>query len=60
MILYQAELKLPMSETSEEKMKKVQELIEALGLDVCKDTQIGDALNRGISGGQAKRTNMYC
>ena len=58
MILYQAELKCSSSEPTHSKAKRVEELIDALGLEACRDIKIGNSLSRGISGGQAKRTNI--
>ena len=33
----------------------VQAMIDVLGLDICADTIIGNAMRRGVSGGQKKR-----
>ena len=30
-------------------------MVQILGLDICKDTIVGDDMQRGISGGQKKR-----
>ncbi|GAX73408.1 hypothetical protein CEUSTIGMA_g860.t1 [Chlamydomonas eustigma] len=58
MLMYTAELKRPLSETPESKKADVDALIGALALDVCRNTLIGSYEKRGISGGQAKRTNI--
>ncbi|KAK9808412.1 hypothetical protein WJX73_002001 [Symbiochloris irregularis] len=58
MLLYTAELKRDSQEPLAEKAARVDELLECLALVGCKDTYIGDALARGVSGGQAKRTNV--
>ena len=58
MLMYTAELKLPSSVSKESKRARVEQLIDALGLEVCRQTRIGSALVRGISGGQAKRVNI--
>ncbi|EIE26352.1 hypothetical protein COCSUDRAFT_39467 [Coccomyxa subellipsoidea C-169] len=58
MLLYTAELKLDMRMKFLDKCKKVQKVIDQLALNTCRDTRIGSALTRGISGGQAKRTNI--
>jgi len=58
MLLYTAELKRPMSETLESKKAAVEELLHDLALTQCRDVKIGDPLTKGISGGQAKRTNI--
>lgn len=36
-------------------MNKVEELINELGLDSCRDTRVGDTMTKGISGGERKR-----
>jgi ABC-type multidrug transport system ATPase subunit len=38
--------------------EKVRELINMLGLKGCKDTRVGNDLERGISGGERKRTSI--
>ncbi|KAK9845354.1 hypothetical protein WJX81_004187 [Elliptochloris bilobata] len=58
MLLYTAELKCALSEPLAGKRQRVAALLERLALQTCADTTIGDALSRGISGGQAKRTNI--
>ncbi|KAL9139198.1 ABC transporter [Amphidinium carterae] len=58
MLLYQAELKCSTTEPHSSKVARVDQLLNELGLVKCKDVLIGDALHPGISGGQAKRTNI--
>jgi energy-coupling factor transporter ATP-binding protein EcfA2 len=43
-----------------EKTHKVNEVIETLDLKSCQHTIIGSPLNRGLSGGEKKRTNIAC
>ena len=50
MLLYTAELKLDMRMKFLDKCKKVQKVIDQLALNTCRDTRIGSALTRGISG----------
>lgn len=33
-------------------------MLKVLGLKECENSKIGDALNKGISGGQRKRTSI--
>jgi len=54
--MYTAELKLPGS--LEEKEAKVESVIKELSLTSCRDTVIGSNLERGVSGGEAKRVNI--
>jgi len=56
--MYTAALKRPLSESKEDKREAAESLIKKLALESCRNTQIGTALRRGISGGQAKRTNI--
>lgn len=58
MLTYTAELKRPMREALADKRAAVEEAIALLRLKGCADTLIGDPLHKGISGGQAKRTNI--
>jgi ABC-type multidrug transport system ATPase subunit len=58
MLHYQAELKLPRKMGSAEKRQRCDEVIALLDLEKCRGTVIGNALNRGVSGGQAKRVNI--
>mmetsp|Transcript_34646 Transcript_34646/g.48022 ORF Transcript_34646/g.48022 Transcript_34646/m.48022 type:complete len:603 (+) Transcript_34646:280-2088(+) len=58
MLLYTAELKRPQVETLASKTSIVDHILKELGLTNAADTKIGDAMMRGISGGQAKRVNI--
>jgi hypothetical protein len=58
MLLYTAEMKRPVAEPLESKKAAVDDLLDRLALTACRDVKIGDPMNKGISGGQAKRTNI--
>jgi len=58
MLMYTAEMKLPLSMKRDEKRQRVDEVIAKLCLEKCRHTIIGNVLRRGISGGQAKRVNV--
>eukprot|EP00879_Flechtneria_rotunda_P005742 GHRR01006043.1.p1 GENE.GHRR01006043.1~~GHRR01006043.1.p1 ORF type:complete len:547 (+),score=129.21 GHRR01006043.1:934-2574(+) len=58
MLLYTAELKRPMSEPLSQKKAAVEDLLDKLALTSCRSVKIGNPLEKGISGGQAKRTNI--
>jgi ABC-type multidrug transport system ATPase subunit len=58
MLMYTAELKRPLSESRVDKRRAVEELLDKLALSDCRRVRIGDPLVKGISGGQAKRTNI--
>lgn len=57
-LMYTAEMKLPMEMPIAEKQERVNKLIEDLDLVKCRDTLIGNAQRKGVSGGQAKRVNI--
>jgi len=44
--------------SQKEKNKRVNEIIKDLGLERCQNTTIGNALIKGISGGERKRTSI--
>jgi len=58
MLMYTAELRLPTTLSAADKLARVEETIVKLDLGSCENTVIGNALQRGISGGQAKRVNL--
>lgn len=58
MLHYTCELKSPPDEAKETKRTRVASAIEALVLKSCANTPAGSALQRGISGGEAKRANI--
>ena len=53
---FAARLKLPGSE--EDKMVRVNYLIQTLKLSKCQNTRIGGPLVKGVSGGERKRTSI--
>tara|TARA_B100000674_G_scaffold225091_1_gene184925 strand:+ start:3058 stop:4971 length:1914 start_codon:yes stop_codon:yes gene_type:complete len=55
---YWAELRARTEEERRAVLARVPTIIEELDLSECGDVVVGDALNRGISGGQCKRTNV--
>eukprot|EP00040_Diaphanoeca_grandis_P017084 m.88643 g.88643 ORF g.88643 m.88643 type:complete len:679 (-) comp26219_c3_seq1:113-2149(-) len=57
-LMYTALLRLPGKMPRAQKVLRVQEVINQLGLSDCQDTRIGDAQRRGISGGERKRTSI--
>jgi ABC-type multidrug transport system ATPase subunit/ABC-type multidrug transport system permease subunit len=55
-LTYTAELRL--NTTQEDRRRRVESLMEMLGINRCADVMIGDALHKGISGGQRKRVSV--
>jgi len=57
-LYYSGRLRLPPSTTRAEIMAEVDRVLEELDIIHIRNQRIGDALNRGISGGQRKRVNL--
>ncbi len=55
---FSANLRCPRGTTQEEIGKMVNDLIDLLGLRDCAEVMIGNAMIKGISGGQKKRTSV--
>ena len=60
-LTFNAELRLPASLGPRQKAHKVNEVISQLGLIEIRHSMIGDETERGISGGQRKRSAcLWC
>ena len=57
-IRHSALMRLPATMPLEEKLTRVQDVIETLDIGHIRDSVIGDEKIRGISGGQIKRVNI--
>lgn len=57
-VTFSAMLRLPKSMPIEAKLARVDEVLDMLGLQKCADTIIGNAFNKGISGGEKRRVSM--
>ena len=51
-----ANLRLPQTMSLRQRMRRVERVIEQLHLTHCADTRMGTELERGVSGGERKRT----
>ncbi|KAL6760323.1 P-loop containing nucleoside triphosphate hydrolase protein [Haematococcus lacustris] len=58
MLMYTAEMKRNRLEPLSSKQAAVDRLLGKLALEGCRDVLIGSQMTKGISGGQAKRTNI--
>ena len=56
--MYAAWTKLPEGTSIADRQKRVEQLLEMMGLKHIRDSRIGDALSKGISGGQLKRLSI--
>jgi ABC-type multidrug transport system ATPase subunit len=56
--LFEFACKIRLGFTGEKMNQRVQEVIDRLGLNSCKETIIGGWMRRGISGGERKRTSI--
>jgi ATP-binding cassette subfamily G (WHITE) protein 2 len=57
-LIFSANLRLSKTISSKDKSIIVDEVINQLGLQKCSDTKIGTEFQRGVSGGERKRTNI--
>ncbi|RDX85671.1 ABC transporter G family member 9, partial [Mucuna pruriens] len=57
-LVFTALLRLPNSVTKEEKVEQAMAVIEQLGLTKCKDSIVGNAFLRGVSGGERRRVSI--
>ncbi|KAL3841325.1 hypothetical protein ACJMK2_019487 [Sinanodonta woodiana] len=59
-LTFVAMIRLPDYVFKEEKMKRLQEIVDTLDLNKCLDTNIGDMWMPGLSGGEKKRASIAC
>ena len=57
-IRYAAWTRMPEGTTTESREKRVEQLLEMMSLTSVKDSIVGDAMRKGISGGQKKRLSI--
>ncbi|KAI3631410.1 hypothetical protein MIR68_010900 [Amoeboaphelidium protococcarum] len=57
-LTFAAMLRMPSAMSTENKRRRVEELIQMLGLKECADTFVGNEFIKGISGGQARRLSI--
>jgi ATP-binding cassette subfamily G (WHITE) protein 2 len=55
-IVFSANLRLPPSVTQDDRLDRVEGIIKQLGLSECANTRMGTESQRGVSGGERKRT----
>lgn len=52
---YAADLRLPKGYSKDQRLERVEEVLELMGIGYCRGTIIGDTRRKGISGGERKR-----
>lgn len=57
-LTFSANVRLPPNVSTEAKKSIVDEVIKQLDLQKCADSKLGNELQRGVSGGERKRTNI--
>nr|CAB3219645.1 ATP-binding cassette sub-family G member 2-like [Phallusia mammillata] len=58
-LAFSANLRLPPEQyNAKQRQKKVEDVVEQLGLQACADTMVGNEFIRGVSGGERKRVNV--
>ncbi|XP_060075884.1 uncharacterized protein LOC132555552 [Ylistrum balloti] len=59
-LYFTAILSMPKTTSQEQKLKQIDSIVTSLGLEKCLHTVVGDIFNRGLSGGERKRTSIAC
>eukprot|EP00164_Ancoracysta_twista_P001279 GFYU01001677.1.p1 GENE.GFYU01001677.1~~GFYU01001677.1.p1 ORF type:complete len:808 (-),score=215.27 GFYU01001677.1:64-2487(-) len=59
-LTFTALLRLPKTLTKQEKLSRVDDVLDMLNIRKCADTIVGNMFTRGISGGERKRLNIGC
>ncbi|XP_048252427.1 ABC transporter G family member 22-like [Haliotis rufescens] len=59
-LYFAAMIHLPDKMPRSEKLSRIDQIIDALDLEDCKNTAIGDQAQRGLSGGEKKRASIAC
>ncbi|XP_044169306.1 ABC transporter G family member 14-like [Acropora millepora] len=59
-LTFSAMLRLPDTLSKDQKLQKVEEIVEDLDIRKCLHTKIGSPFERGLSGGEKKRANIGC